>query len=56
VHHELPKKLVTRLEQLAFVESARDLQVKYDEATRLFHKTVKNIKIKETEKALKNGD
>jgi predicted nucleotidyltransferase len=46
MHHELPKKLVTRLEQLAFVESARDLQAKYDEATRLFHETVRNTKIK----------
>ncbi len=54
VHHELPKQLVRRLEQLAFAKDAKDLQSKYEEATGLFRKTIEGIGITELKTRLRN--
>jgi hypothetical protein len=54
VHHELPKHLVKKLEQLTFVRDAKELQVKYDEATRLFHETVQSIDIDKIGKVVRH--
>jgi predicted nucleotidyltransferase len=55
VHHELPKNLVEKLEQLTFVRDAKELQAKYDEATRLFHETVQSIDMDETGRLVKHS-
>lgn len=50
VHYELPSKITKRLERLYFVENAMDLQEKYHEATRWFHKAISEIDPDDIEK------
>jgi len=43
VHYELPEGVVKRLESLSFVKDQKDLQEKYDEASRWFSEAISEI-------------
>ena len=43
VHHELPRKVTARLQDMYFVGDVRDLQRKYDEASEWFREVAKTI-------------
>ena len=45
VHYELPPEIIRRLEKLYFVENTKDLQEKYDEATKWFQETMSKINL-----------
>jgi len=44
VHYELPEEVVKRLEFLSFVKDQKDLQEKYNEASKWFSETISEIK------------
>jgi len=55
VHYELPPETVKKLQRLCFVKNAKDLQKKYDQATKWFSKTLPEIDEKEIEKLVRSG-
>ena len=52
LHYELPSETLKELEHLYFVKSAEDLQEKYCEATKWFHKTIEEIDQKDIERLI----
>jgi hypothetical protein len=52
VHYELPSEVIKKLEHLYFVKDEKDLQEKYYEATKWFHKTMQEINQKEIERLI----
>jgi len=52
VHYELPFEVIKKLAHLYFVNDAKDLQEKYYEAIKWFHKTMQEINQKEIEKLI----
>jgi len=52
LHYELPSKTLKKLEHLYFVKDAEDLQEKYYEATKWFHKTIEEIDQKDIERLI----
>jgi hypothetical protein len=49
IHYELPSDIVKKLEHLYFVKDEKDLQEKYDEATKWFAKLTSEIDSREME-------
>jgi len=52
VHYELPSETIKKLEHLYFVKDAKDLQEKYREAIKWFHKAIQEIDQKEIERLI----
>jgi hypothetical protein len=52
VHYELPSETIKKLENLYFVKDAKDLQEKYREVIKWFHKTMLEIDQKEIERLI----
>jgi hypothetical protein len=52
VHYELPSETIKKLEHLYFVKDAKDLQEKYREAIKWFHKAMQEIDQKEIERLI----
>lgn len=50
VHYELPSKIIEKLKNLYFVKDGKDLQEKYPQAIKWFHKTMLEIQEKKMEK------
>jgi len=53
IHYEIPSEVVEKLEHLYFVEDEKDLQEKYDEATKWFQEVISEIERKKTEKLIR---
>jgi glycosyltransferase involved in cell wall biosynthesis len=53
IHYELPSEIVKKLEHLYFVKDGKDLQEKYNEATKWFHETISEIDQEEIERQMK---
>ncbi len=53
IHYELPSEIVKKLEHLYFVKDAKDLQEKYDEATKWFARLASEIDSREMEDLIK---
>jgi len=52
LHYELPPETLKKLEHLYFVKNEKDLQEKYYEATKWFHKTIEEVDQKEIERLI----
>jgi len=52
LHYELPSDVTKKLERLYFVKDAKDLQEKYYEAIKWFHRTIEAIDQKEIERLI----
>ena len=52
IHYELPSEIIKQLRQLFFVEDEKDLQKKYNEATRWFQGIISEITQKDIENSL----
>jgi len=53
LHYELPSDVIGKLEHLCFVKDAKDLQEKYREAIKWFHKTMSEINKEEMERLIR---
>jgi hypothetical protein len=53
IHYELPSDVIGKLEYLYFVKGAKDLQEKYREAIKWFHKTMSGINKEEMERLIR---
>ncbi|UCE29520.1 MAG: hypothetical protein JSV85_01995 [Candidatus Bathyarchaeota archaeon] len=52
IHYELPSEIIKKLKNLYFVTGEKDLQEKYNEASRWFQKTMSEINQEEIEKLI----
>ncbi len=52
IHYELPSEIVKKLEHLSFIKDGKDLQVKYDEATKWFGEMILGIDREEIERRM----
>jgi hypothetical protein len=55
IHYELPHETIKKLEHLYFVKDQRDLQRKYREAAKWFHKVTSTIDRKKIEELVKTS-
>jgi hypothetical protein len=53
IHYEIPSKITRKLEHLYFAKDEKDLQRKYQEATKWFHETISEIEQKEIERLVR---
>jgi hypothetical protein len=52
LHYELPSEVIKKLQRLYFVKDAKELQEKYYDANKWFHKTIEEIEQKEIERLI----
>ena len=55
IHYEIPSEEIKKLKRLFFVKDEKDLQEKYHEGTKWFHKIVSEINRKEIEKLIRKS-
>jgi len=55
IHYELPPETINELRHLFFVNNEKDLQKKYDKATKWFLETISEITMNDVEKSVKRG-
>ena len=55
IHYEIPSEEIKKLKRLFFVKDEKDLQEKYHEGTKWFHKIVSEINQKEIEKLIRKS-
>ena len=55
VHYELPSEVIKKLKRLYFVESAKELQEKYHEATKWFQEVISQIDQKRIEEKIRKS-
>lgn len=55
IHYEIPLEEIEKLKRLFFVKDEKDLQEKYHEGTKWFHKIVSEINRKEIERSIRKS-